>query len=60
MVTPHGWGLALVLVVAVIVGAAGGVLAELLQTEKGITGALEMPSHAPSDPRCWSWGWSRA
>lgn len=51
MVTPHGWGLALVLVVAVIVGAAGGVLAELLQTQKGITGALEMPSHAPSDPQ---------
>jgi hypothetical protein len=39
-----------VLVVAVTVGAAGGVLAELLQTQRGITGALEMPSHPPSDP----------
>jgi hypothetical protein len=51
MITPHGWGLAIVLLVAAIVGAAGGVLAELLQTRGGITGALEMPSHAPNDPK---------
>jgi hypothetical protein len=51
MITPHGWGLAVVLLVAAIAGAAGGVLAELLQTRGGITGALEMPSHAPNDPK---------
>lgn len=50
MVTPHGWGLALVLLVAAAIGAAGGVLAELLQTRGSITGALELPSHVAGPP----------
>jgi hypothetical protein len=51
MVTPHGWGLAAVLLVAAGIGAAGGVLAELLQTRGSITGTLELPSQVPGPPR---------
>ncbi|HEY2258810.1 MAG TPA: hypothetical protein VGH45_03820 [Solirubrobacteraceae bacterium] len=50
MVTPHGWGLVLVVIVAAVVGAAGGVLAELLQTRGTITGALELPGHIEGRP----------
>lgn len=59
MVTPHGWGLALVLIVAALAGAAGGVLAELLQTRGSITGTLEMPSTVQGQPKLLELGlWS--
>jgi hypothetical protein len=40
----------LVVIVAAVVGAAGGVLAELLQTRGTITGALELPGHIEGRP----------
>jgi hypothetical protein len=60
VITPHGWGLALVIIVAALSGAAGGVLAELLQSRGTITGALEMPSHIDAQPaqaRLLELGW---
>lgn len=51
MVTPHGGGLVLVLFVAAVVGAAGGVLAELLQTRGTVTGALELPGPVEGQPK---------
>lgn len=51
MVTPHGWGLALVVLIAGLMGAAGGVLAELLQTRGTVTGALELPGHIEGQPK---------
>jgi hypothetical protein len=51
VVTPHGWGLALVVLIAGLMGAAGGVLAELLQTRGTVTGALELPGHIEGQPK---------
>jgi hypothetical protein len=51
MVTPHGWGLALVPLVAGSVGAIGGVVADLLQTRGNITGAVELPGRAAGEQR---------
>jgi hypothetical protein len=41
----------LVVLIAGIMGAAGGVLAELLQTRGTVTGALELPGHIEGQPK---------
>jgi hypothetical protein len=51
MVTPHGWELAFVPLVAGVVGAIGGLVADLLQTRGTITGAVELPGRVVDDQR---------